>query len=371
MKIRVNIGYNMDFEKLSETWLGKLAARLPSDRAWVKLLKAGGKAVLLRRTIVSGRRVVFGGLDDAILERFYYPGPGPEQVLVETLYTAISPGTERAYYRSLPNFTHAFPFFPGYSGAGLVRAVGRRVLGLRPGDRVAGALKHSSVSIVAAEDAVRLMDRMDSMDAAFVTIGVIALIGVKAAGIKPGETIVVMGQGIIGQIANQIAKALGAGKVIAAARTEDKKRLSLGHDADSFLALNAGAIPDDVADKVIDVSGSSAAFETALRMTRPGGTTILLGSSADYGIESSWPRIAFDKRITVKGAHIRNLAAEGSSYRERAREFLEMVADGKVRVSSLITHRFQPEEAAKVYWDLADGKGGMVGAVFEWKKRPK
>jgi 2-desacetyl-2-hydroxyethyl bacteriochlorophyllide A dehydrogenase len=364
----------MNLDTISDTRLGKLAARLPADRTWVRLLKASAKAALLRRRVVRGWRVVFGGLEDAILERFYAPGPGPGEVSVDSLVTAISPGTERAYYRNLPNFQQGFPFFPGYSGCGIVTAAGRMVRGLRTGDRVAGVLKHASRTIVAAEEVVRLMDRMDamdSMDAAFVTIGVIALIGVKAAGIKPGETIVVMGQGIIGQIANQIAKALGSGKVIAAARTEDKKQLSLQHGADSFIALASGTGPDDIADKVIDASGSSAAFETALRMTRPGGTTVLLGSSADHGIESAWPRIVSEKRLTVKGAHIRNLAAEGSSYRERASEFLGLVAGDRVRVSSLITHRFKPEEAAKVYRQLADGDPGLVGAIFEWKKRPK
>ncbi len=364
----------MNLDSISETCLGKLAARLPSDLAWVKLLKASAKAVFLRRRVVGGRRVAFPGLGDAVFERFYAPGPGPEEVLIEALLTAISPGTERAYYLNLPNFRHEFPFFPGYSGAGMVKAVGRGVKGFRVGERVVGIVKHASASIVAVSDLVRLtdgLDAMDLMDAAFVTIGVIALVGVRAAGIAPGETVAVMGQGIIGQIANQIAKAMGAGKVIAAARTEAKKQLSLEHGADSFLVLGGEGEPENIADKVIDASGSSGAFETALRMTRPGGRTVLLGSSADYGIESEWPRIVFDKGITVKGAHIRNLAAEGSSYRERAGEFLGLIKDDKVRVPSLITHRFQPEQASEVYRRFADGESGLVGAVFEWKQKAK
>lgn len=364
----------MNLDSISETWLGKLASRLPPDRAWVKFLKAGGKAALSRRGIVGGRRVAFPGLEDAVLERFYAPGPGPEEVLVEARFTAISPGTERAYYRNLPNFTHGFPFFPGYSGVGVVKAVGRRAKGFQVGERVAGVLKHASSSIAAVSDLVGLMgdmDAMDSMDAAFVTIGVIAMVGVRAAKLKKGETLAVLGQGIIGQIANQIAKAAGAGKVVAAARTEGKKGMSQEHGADSFVALSGGPAPDDLADKVIDASGSSAAFETALRMTRPGGTVVILGSPADCGVESTWPRAVWDKRLTVRGAHIRNLAAEGSSYRERAGEFLGLIKDDKVRVSSLVTHRFQPEQASEVYRRLADGESGLVGAVFEWKQKAK
>lgn len=359
----------MNLDSISDTWLGKLASRLPPDRAWVKLLKASVKAVLLRRRVVGGRRVVFGGLEDASLERFYTAGPGPDQVLVEALFTAVSPGTERAHYLNLLNFYQPRPYLPGYSGCGVVFAAGHGVPGIKRGDIVAGGLRHASRDIAVPEFLVAVPEGVEPEQAAFVTVGVIALYGAGAAGIVRGDTVAVVGQGIIGQIANQIAKALGAGSVIAAARTEDKKLLSLGHGADYFLALNAGASTDDIADKVIDVSGSSAAFETALRMTRPGGTTVLLGSSADYGIKSEWPRIVFDKGLTVKGAHIRNLAAEGSSYRESAEEFLGMVKDGKVRVSSLITHRFQPEQAAKVYRDLADGKGGMVGAVFDWEDK--
>jgi 2-desacetyl-2-hydroxyethyl bacteriochlorophyllide A dehydrogenase len=359
----------MKIESISETWLGKITSRLPPDHTWVKLSKAGIKAAILGRRIIRGQRVVFGGLEDAVLEGFYEPGPAPDQALIDTLFTAISPGTEKAYYLNHPNFQHVFPFSPGYSGCGTVRATGPGMSGFKHGDLVAGVFKHRSVNIAGGDEIVSVPGSVAAAEAAFATIGVIALIGVRAAEIAKGETVAVMGQGIIGQIANQIARASVAGRVVAVARTEAKERLSIEHGADSFIALGGGGNgPADLADKVIDASGSSVAFETALRLTRPGGTTVLLGSSADYGIESSWPRIVFDKRITVKGAHIRNLDAEGTSYRERVGEFLDLVAQKKVRLTSLITHRFQPEEAAKVYRHLADGERGLVGAIFDWRK---
>jgi len=343
----------------------------PEDNAAVKLVRVLAKAILFRKRIVGGRRVVFGGLEDAGCRSFVGVGPGRGEVLVETCFSAVSPGTEIGYYLDLPNFHQERPYFPGYSGCGVVRAAGRRVMGFRKGRLVAGNLKHSGMNVIAPAELVPVPEGLDGMEAAFVTLGVISLIGVKTAEIQRGDKVVILGQGILGQLADQLAALEGAGEVIAVARTAAKREISLRNGAGAFIALcdNDASLEAVRADVVIDVTGSPPALDAALMMARPEGTVVLLGSPAGYGEPGSWPQILYDKDIEIKGAHIRNLEAEGSSYRNEAAKFLRLVAEKKVKLKHLITSIILPEEAPGFYQRLASGDRSMIGVVMDWRKR--
>src|SRR6266403_308018 len=101
----------------------------------------------------------------------------------------------------------------GYSCSGTVVACGRRVVGFAPGDRVAcaGANKANHAEIVAVPQnlAVRLPEGCDLESAASATVGAIALQGVRRADVRLGETVAVIGLGLIGQITVQLLKAAG------------------------------------------------------------------------------------------------------------------------------------------------------------------
>src|SRR4051812_41197567 len=172
------------------------------------------------------------------------PSISPTEILVSTRASLISAGTERAIRelasaslatkaRARPNLvretlrrarTQGFrttveavrsrlsdqmPL--GYSGAGDVVAVGEAVAGIRPGMRVAtGGAGHAELQVVAGTLACSLPDDVSYEDASFATVTSVALNGLRLADVHAGDRLVVVGLGLVGQLACRLAIAMGA-----------------------------------------------------------------------------------------------------------------------------------------------------------------
>src|SRR5258708_9491300 len=93
---------------------------------------------------VIGQRVVFPDRGEVAIERFEVPELAPYQVLVRTVRTAVSAGTELTTLLGVNSRSQRFPAYPGYSNAGLIQAVGERVDGFHVGDRVLSMGRHQS-----------------------------------------------------------------------------------------------------------------------------------------------------------------------------------------------------------------------------------
>ena len=171
------------------------------------------------------------------------PRPGPGEVLVRTTWSLISPGTEQAVAataeKSLLGKARERPdqarlvidkalrdglrptlaavsarlddlLTPGYSSTGIVEAVGPGVDGLAVGDRVgcvgAGAACHAELAIVPAPLCLSLPETLDDPWGAFGALGGIAAHGVRVAEVDAGATVVVIGVGLVGQLAAQLVE---------------------------------------------------------------------------------------------------------------------------------------------------------------------
>src|SRR6185369_8938475 len=129
----------------------------------------------------------------------------------------------------------------GYSCAGVVLDVGEQVHGLAVGDRVAcagaGQANHAEVVAVARNLAVRVPEAVSFEDAAFVTVGAIALQGVRIAEAHLGEACVVIGLGLVGQLTVQLLKAAGC-RVFGIDVAPDKVDLARANGADDACLRN-------------------------------------------------------------------------------------------------------------------------------------
>lgn len=357
-----------------ESLVNKLMVRdfidsFPEHNRFIRFARVIAKALLFRKRIIKGRRIIFEGVEDAVCRTFIDVGAGRGEVLIETIFTAISPGTERGYYLDLANFHQERPHLSGYSGMGRIRAIGKKVNGFKKGEMVAGIFKHSSLNVVNYEEVVRVPKGVDYVYASFITLGVIALTGIRAAGIENGQKIIVMGQGILGQLVDQMTRLEGASNVIAIALTESKKNMSLQSGVDEFIALNQyqDKMSSIAADVIIDVTGSLKGFENSLEIVKPGGRVVMLGSIPGYSHEGTWAEKVVTKQIEVCGAHVRNLEDEGLTYKDEARRFLQLLADKKLKMDHLITDIYDPEKAPEIYQRLAKGDRDMVGVVIDWE----
>jgi NADPH:quinone reductase-like Zn-dependent oxidoreductase len=143
--------------------------------------------------MLRGKRVVFRDRGLVEIEDFNVAEPGPKQLLIESVCTLISPGTETAFLMALPNTPGRFPTYPGYSNAGVVYAKGDEVSAFNVGDRVVSRKPHASHVIAEEREAEKMPENISFEEASFSTLATIAMQGVRKAGIELGESVLVLG----------------------------------------------------------------------------------------------------------------------------------------------------------------------------------
>jgi len=313
------------------------------------------RAAARRRGVIRGVQIVCHSSGWVRLEPTEILGPGPGELLVRTSLSAVSPGTERAQYNRLPNTRVTYPYSPGYSAVGTVLEVGRGVLSPRPGERVAGEIPHASMANVRVDRCVLVPPGVGDPAAAFVTLGVIALQGVRKAGIGFGDRVAVLGQGVLGILAARVAQIAGASEVAIRGRMP----LSAGPGA-------AGGRYD----VVLDATGNPDAVADAARIAAPGARVVLMGSSR--GISPPLPSGAKGlPPLEFRGAHARMVAERESvpgrwTFADEAELFADWVSEGRLVPFDPPAETIDPREAWRFYRRLGRGKPSVGAALFDW-----
>jgi len=166
----------------------------------------------------------------------------------------------------------------------------------------------------------------------------------RRAGIRRGDHVLVVGTGPMGMLHIMLAKAKGAGEVIVSEPSEFRLNFSLKVGADHALNPKKDNVPEEVrkltegrgVDVAIVASGAPQAILTALHSVRKGGTVLLFGvpykgTVLDYDVSE-----LLNNEISIIPS---NAAVE-----EDTREALQLIAEGKINVSELVTHRFGIDE---------------------------
>ena len=284
----------------------------------------------------------------------------------------------------------------GYSSSGTVVAVGEGITDLSVGDRVACAganyAVHAEFACIPRLLVARI--RPDSVvsfeEAAFTTLGAVALHGIRTADVKLGDVVSVIGLGLLGQLTVQILQAAGCrvlGMDIVAERADLALRLgadavsisgdglrdlclqhSSGHGADAVLitAETASSQPVDLAGEVARDRGVVVAVGT-VGMDIP--RKLYFEKELDFRISRSYGPGRYDAAYEQKGrdypigyvrwTETRNMEA-----------FLQLLAEGKLDLKSLVTHRFPIERALGAY-DLITGRVGepFLGVLITYPEQ--
>ena len=324
-------------------------------------------------------RLVFTGKQQVQFETFETNVPGPGQVAVRTLVSLMSTGTENIVFNRLfaPG-THwdnwvKYPFYPGYSVVGEATAVGEGVTKMAVGDRVVLRKGHASDHVVDEADCVVAPKTLAPEAAAWFALAKIAAMGARGAAVKLGETVLVIGAGPIGQMALRWSLAAGAGRVIVAdmvpLRLELAKRGGatvtvaepIETAAEKITAANGGALPD----VVIDTTGNSNVFTSALRLVRTQGRMVLLGDTGSPDEQHLIPDVIC-RSLSIVGAH------DGTEDAHWNKEiicalFFAFAGDGRFRMDGLNTHVFKPEQCAEAYATANTRRGETKGILFDWR----
>lgn len=302
------------------------------------------------------------------IEEFLFPDSLKEnEVLIKTSYTLVSPGTERAWIMAFPNTPRKFPIYLGYSNVGVVEKTGKDIKNFKEGDRVACRNKHCS-SYIASEDQIYHVPAGLSLEkAVFFNLGQISLQGVKKAKIGLGDTVVIMGQGIIGNIALQLAKLNGAMPTIVCDLNNERLKISSSSGADFCFSDNFENKVSDVtggemSKVVIEATGNSKVIPLAFRLTAKHGRIILLGSPRGESTINFYPEIHL-KGISIIWVHE---GARLSDLREDINTILTFLAKGTLNVKKLISTIINYTEAPKIYSKIINEPDALLGVIFKW-----
>lgn len=326
--------------------------------------------------------VVFTAIGEVDVRPVTLPDPGPRDLVIRTEVSGISAGTERwcllGKYRGIAD---QFPFVPGYQRAGIVEWVGPEVTGWKVGQAAFGALAsfvdpelvgkpygaHTGYSVVSSDDD-RLLPIPNGLDLGDVSLSALAAVsmnGITMAAIQAGETVVVLGLGLIGQMAAQLARARGA-YVIGVDPVAARRALAEGVSVDEAL----DAIPDLVleqtrivapegVDVAIDTSGRSDVVSLLVELIRPYGRICFQGWYPDALVIDHHP------------THIKRPTILFPCDWVQHGQILQMMSAGDLRIGPLITDRVPYKAAREVYARLASGDPAMLGAVIEWADQPR
>jgi predicted dehydrogenase len=283
------------------------------------------------------------------------------------------------------------PIPMGYSAAGKVVAVGANVTGFAIGDRVAcagsGIASHAEMLRVPQTLAVKIPDNVGFEAASFVTLGAIAMHGARMAKPTFGDRVVVLGLGLLGQLAVQILNAAGC-RVFGIDVAPGKVAMALEHGA------HAGGIlgQDDLADAVRQFSDGYGAdaviifastesndpIELAAELARDKGRIVVPGlvgldiprkifyeKELDFVVSRAWGAGMYDPAYEAGSTNYPISYVRWTAERNLA-HVLELMSDGKLSVEHLITHRFPLDEAVTAYEMIMGGKEPTIGVVLQY-----
>ena len=305
--------------------------------------------------------------------------PGLGEVTVRAAFSAISPGTERALFTNTSGRV-VYPYRPGYSLAGYVSAVGDGVEGFALGDPVCAWAPHASHVNVPVTKVVAVPTDVDLRHAALFHLGFVALLGVRRSRIEVGESVAVLGQGLLGLLTLGLARLQGALPLVALDLDDNRLARSTGYGAD--LTANPGRRSECTAvlaslleggpNVVIEVTGQPAAVDFAATAVRRLGRITLLGHqwAATAAGQPDTMLTVHRKGVEVIGAH--TLArAEASmphlwTWQDDARCFLSLIQHGRLEVASLITHQVPVDRAPEIYRALEAGDPTLIAGLLDW-----
>ena len=311
------------------------------------------------------------------------PEPGPGEVLIRTRKTLISTGTELTAYTGdfPPGSVWAgavqYPWQPGYSSVGKVVAVGPEVTACEPGQRVASWGPHATHAIQPLSQMQAISDGVTDDQALFWNLGKTVMNGVRLAKIALGEAVVLVGTGILGQLAAQYAALSGAMPLVAVDLSDRRLEMARDHGATHTLIggrdeLEAGIreiTRGHMADVAFEITGNQAVIPSVVRLVRRLGRVVLLGSPRGK-TELDFHDEVHTLGLQIIGAHVSTHPEMETPYNPWTPErngqlFFDLVAAGRLRVDDLITHRYPWRDAPAAYEMLAADRSQAMGVVLE------
>lgn len=335
----------------------------------------------------QGRRLCFPSQRTVTLEPISYD-PGllkSTEMLVQTHVTLISAAVEVDLYSGMGlNREVRYPRYPGHTNVGVVTHAGPDAEGFVIGDLVLSHANHAShVKLDTAKDFNLLIPKtIAPTQALFARLGSVAMTAPTLASYKPGDWVVVFGQGVVGNLTAQLFKLSGTSVIVVDlldSRLEISRQCGISytvntereHLANTVRTLTGGR----GVEIVVDAIGDADCVHDGLDLLRQGGQVLLLGLIRKESLRpaSDLIRKTFLKWATVKSCWEWQLPQRETdqiqtSRESNARDVLRMIQDGRIHIDGLISHTITPQQVGDAYEGLLNRKSDYRGVVIDWSK---
>lgn len=324
----------------------------------------------------------------------------PDEIVVQTLYSMVSSGTELRVLGGHYGAKEKFPLIPGYSIVGRVTYVGPQAEGFRVGDLISGrnprpvpginqhwgGQASAHVYTTTGEDRPVLLPADASpLDYLLVETGSISWRGVEAANPKPGETAIVLGQGLIGALSAAWLHSVGCRVIVAdleAGRLERAMKWGASaavNIADPDAETRLKRLTNGGADIVVEASGSSKGAMLAYQLVRKKPQAY----GKDYKVEpigfyhNDWARlvmqanylenVSIDPFNFFPGEGVTILTPMDHGVEDRIKT-VELLRRKQINAANFVQNIVPFTDAASAYVKLRDDKGSNFSLAFDWTK---
>lgn len=329
---------------------------------------------------MKSRAVVFTEMNKFEIGSLTLPEPGPGDIVVRTLVSAISPGTERWILRGKHVGTQ-FPCVPGYHRIGVVEEAGKDVELFEPGDVVYGSAggweepihsmwgAHVERSVSPAGGykfvASSMPNQMELDTLAFTILAGVSNRGVNATGIEAGQKALIIGAGFVGICAAQLFALRGA---VAVLLDKDAERIAYLRDRGyQVISVDDADVDDQLAaiapegfDVLHDTVGHAPTIDAMVQRVRKAGILLL---QAQY-FDKAACAIDLDQ-IKIKEITVKTTCGVAE---DDWQETMTNIRQRRLKIAPLITHRLSAtdENLLNGYTCLSEGKPFNLGIVFHW-----
>ena len=318
---------------------------------------------------------------------------GPYDVLVEAENSVISTGTEIAGYTGRDPGVHKagsyneYPWRPGYGVVGRLLRVGEGIAHVAEGDRVLCMASHASHQIYNIgpqrrpwHNAYRIRDDVPGHLAVMARMALVAITGPQSVEFEAGDSVIVFGLGLVGNLAAQLFQ-IGGARVIGVDPLPERCDYAREAGIETVLQLQPDEQRDALleetdgrgADVTVDAVGHGRVFETAVFTTAQFGDVVILGS----------PRAPVEMNVTPVLSHIHHqfINVRGAlewknpafdtlgakhSIASNLKNILDFIASGMLNVEAIISDVIEPSEMPQMYAELAANLREHLGVVVDW-----
>ena len=322
------------------------------------------------------------------VEQAETPEPEPGQILVRTTVSGISAGTEMNLYRGTnPDLVRrrwgdrfVYPFVPGYQAVGVVVHCSPDVTDFETGDRVFTGGSHSEFTVAYAQRCFGLPDGLSDEQASLLSVARVALHGVRRGRIEYGDSVAVVGMGLMGQLAIQHARLAGAATTIAV--DIDPWRLDIARELGADYVIDPSSCDpseqierytEGGADVVLETAGVASAVPVALALGRYGARVVIVG----WHLQPISIDLAEDllyKELDLLPSRAGGLSDETPPHilrwntRRNTELLIDLMLKGSLDVDRLLTHTIPVEDIASVYEMIHTRSEQSLHVALDWRQ---